>query len=283
MRTKIRGMPKFIALSAMLITTAVTTLYKPMETYAYDSAWGYTADSHTASAQVKLTYKDGYCSGYTNENKRGGIPNANEYYLTKLQAHVKTNDGQYLGHIVYGAHYHNTGWTNYLRQDEQDLTENDDRWIEALTFYLDPQEGVGADRQISNFYYVKYSTWVQPVTLTYYHDHTNASDEAEEDTWNKGLHTCHDSVANQEPKGQDGGVNDTSYFPDKWDPRNWSGTAGQGLPIVGAAISLERYPCKVTVKPNGGSWNGSTSDSSATQSSKSICFYCWQGRQVIVF
>lgn len=264
MRTKIRGMPKLIALSAMLITTAVTTLYKPMETYAYDSAWGYTADSHTATAQVNLTYKDGYCSGYTNENKRGGIPNANEYYLTKLQAHVKTNDGQYLGHIVYGAHYHNTGWTNYLRQDEQDLTENDDRWIEALTFYLDPQEGVGADRQISNFYYVKYSTYVQPVTEPYYHDHTNASYEEERDTWNKGYFTCNKSEANQREMHQDGGENDTSYFPEKWDPRNWSGTAGQGLPIVGAAISLERYPCKVTVKPNGGSWNGSTDNSSAT-------------------
>ena len=264
MTTKIRGLPKTMAFVIMIAAILATTIYNPMPAYAYTDAWGYSADPHSATAQANLTYMDGYCSGYTNSNNRGGIPNANDYYLTKLQAHVNTNDGHYLGHIVYGAHYHNTGWVNYLRQDEQDLTENDDRWIEALTFFLNPQEGVGADRQISNFYYVDYSTYVQPVTNAYYHAHTNTSYDAEEDTWNAGYEHCDKSEANQKKESHDGGINDTGYFPDKWDARNWSGTAGKGLPIVGVSLSLKKYPCKVTVKPNGGSWNGSTNNSTET-------------------
>lgn len=178
-----------------------------------------------------------------------------------------TNKGSYSGGVRYAIHVHDVGWSHHpkygvgwyrdgkkLYYDTVNGFTTKYPWIEAISAVL--------TGELKDYYYINYNTRISPLSQTFRDSPDVAVDEKR---YQKGLKFFNGDAKktnywvgfdedlskvlgdgyNEEGLANDGGL-------------NFAGTWGMAMPISAFRAELKPYQVKVTINPNGGTYNSST-------------------------
>lgn len=253
---KYKNQIKYVLFSLFLL--AIGGIFLKPSTNAY-------AVTHSNNRQEHISMYAHYHDGYSisiddgevvggGDDARYGV-DADNYWMDGFSASVW---GDYIGSLSYSAHCHVFAWTanysngEYLNGPAYFGSISSDwrthyAWIEALTIEL--------SGDINNFYYMNYEAY--PVMATY--DYVNATtyppggEPFPIATWRNGYRNNKLWIK----PGQE--WYESSANMTNWNGQNWVGTTGAIQPLCGVRGKLTKRPATVTINPNGGTLDGSTS------------------------